>query len=167
MTESVRVLLLGCVKQKQNRRLPARDLYCSPLWRGRRAYADATRDGWHILSAQHGLVDPGQALAPYDLALTSLPIRERRQWGERAIDSLLQRYGTFDGILFELHAGAVYRNAIEPGLLTFGAQVTAPLERLSLGAQLAGAARTTAARRTRSAQASADDPVLPTRLIKR
>jgi hypothetical protein len=79
--EPARILLLGCVKLKHDRPLPARGLYCSRLWIGRCSYADSTVDPWHILSAQHGLVDPGQALAPSNLALTDLPAGERRRLG--------------------------------------------------------------------------------------
>jgi hypothetical protein len=57
------VILLGCVKSKLDNRAKARDLYCSPLWRGRRAYAEASGLPWLILSAKHGLVEPDSVLA--------------------------------------------------------------------------------------------------------
>lgn len=73
-----RVILLGCVKQKRERRAPARHLYISALWRGRRAYAEAGGQEWLILSAKHGLLDPDQIVAPYDVALAVLDAGARR-----------------------------------------------------------------------------------------
>lgn len=63
------VILLGCVKTKLEGPAVAKDLYCSTLWKRRRAYAEASGQPWLILNAEHGLVDPEQRLAPYDLAL--------------------------------------------------------------------------------------------------
>ena len=58
-----KVLLLGCVKQKQQGVYPARDLYRSPLWRARRSYAEGTGAPWFILSALHGLLEPEEPIA--------------------------------------------------------------------------------------------------------
>ena len=132
-----RVLLLGCVKLKHTRALPARDLYRSPLWVRRRAYAESRGYPWMILSAKHGLVDPDRRLAPYDLALTDLSTNAQRRWGERVVSSLRTRFGSLSAVTFEVHAGEAYRRAIEPGLLANGAPLVAPLAGLSIGAQLA------------------------------
>jgi hypothetical protein len=137
MARSTRVLLLGCVKLKHERRLPARDLYRSPLWVRRRAYAEVRRYPWLILSAKHGLVDPGHRLAPYDLALSDLNAAARRRWGERVISALVKRFGPIENMIFEVHAGEAYRRALEPGLLAQGARLEAPLAGLLVGAQLA------------------------------
>ena len=76
-----RVILLGCVKTKLDRRAAAKDLYCSRLWAGRRAYAESLGESWLILSAMHGLVEPEVELDPYDLALADLSPSERKRWG--------------------------------------------------------------------------------------
>jgi hypothetical protein len=52
------MILLGCVKRKRDHPATAKDLYSSPLWAGRRAYAESSGVPWLILSAKHGLVDP-------------------------------------------------------------------------------------------------------------
>jgi hypothetical protein len=124
------------VKQKLDRPAPAKDLYVSPLWSGRRAYAEASGCQWLILSAKHGLIDPRRRIAPYDVALRDLDARARGRWGNRVIASLVERYGTLDGITFEIHAGDAYRRAITPGLIALGAHVDVPLTGLTMGRQL-------------------------------
>ena len=135
-TTPARVVLLGCVKTKVDHRAAAKDLYRSPLWAGRRAYAEASGHPWMILSAKHGLVDPDARFAPYDLALTDLRAKERRAWGERVVRALERRFGDLNGIVLEVHAGGAYRRAIEPAVLERGGRVDAPLRGLPLGSQL-------------------------------
>lgn len=130
-------MLLGCVKLKLDRRAAAKDLYRSPLWLRRRAFAEASGYPWLILSAKHGLVDPDTRLAPYDLALGNLSAADRRVWGDRVVRSLERLFGSLDAITFEVHAGDAYRRAVEPGILVRGGRVVAPLAGLPLGSQLA------------------------------
>jgi hypothetical protein len=134
---AARVILVGCVKLKLDRAAPARELYVSPLWRRRREYAERRGGEWLILSAKHGLVDPERRIAPYDLALSDLSADERRKWGGRVIGQLEDRLGSLTGTTFDIHAGSAYRRAIEPGILERGGTVTAPLEGLGMGEQLA------------------------------
>ena len=130
-----RVILLGCVKTKLDRRAAAKDLYCSRLWAGRRAYAESLGESWLILSAMHGLVEPEVELDPYDLALADLSPSERKRWGEQVVRRLEMRFGDLSGMTFEVHAGAAYRRAIEPGIRERGGQVLAPLGNIPLGSQ--------------------------------
>ena len=104
----MRVGLVGCVKSKQSRAAPARELYTSQLFRGRRVWVERTCDRWFVLSAKHGLVEPGRVLAPYDETLTDLPRAARRQWSACAVQALDQALGEVSGIVFELHAGSAY-----------------------------------------------------------
>jgi hypothetical protein len=129
------VVLLGCVKTKLDRAAPAKDLYRSRLWRWRRAYAEASGRPWLILSAMHGLVEPEAQLDPYDLALAQLTAGEREEWGERVVRALVRHFGELDGMTFEVHAGADYRRAVEPGIRALGGQLRAPLHSVPLGAQ--------------------------------
>jgi hypothetical protein len=75
-----RVVLVGCVKTKLDRRSAAKDLYRSRLSAARRAYAESTGEPWLSLSALHGLLEPEAQLDPYDLALTDLNASERTAW---------------------------------------------------------------------------------------
>src|SRR5207302_7891522 len=98
-------ILLGCVSGKGERAAPARELYRSQLWRGRRGYAEASGRPWLILSALHGLVMPDDVLAPYDLALADLSAVERRLWGDRVVSAMAKRFPVLAGAVFEIHAG--------------------------------------------------------------
>lgn len=133
---TARVVLLGCVKRKLARRAPAKDLYVSPLWHGRRAYAEASGCPWLILSAKHGLLDPEQPIAPYDVALADLSASARRAWGERVVAALQTRFGSLNGMTFEVHSGAAYRTAIAARLREQGAAIEQPLLGLTMGRQL-------------------------------
>lgn len=130
------VVLVGCVKTKRSEPAPARDLYTSPLFVRRRAYADARGVPWFILSAEHGLLEQDQIVAPYDLALKNASTSYRREWGRRVVEALQEQCGDLGGRTIEVHAGAEYVVAIDGPLRALGARVTWPLQGLSLGPQL-------------------------------
>ena len=80
--------LVGCVKTKLPHAAAARDLYTSPLFRGRRAAIDPRTDTWFVLSAEYGLVKPETVIEPYDLALANMPVSARRDWSRKVVDQL-------------------------------------------------------------------------------
>jgi hypothetical protein len=125
------------VKSKLGHAAPAKELYVSPLFRGRRAFVERTCHRWFILSAEHGLVHPDQVLAPYDRTLTNASVAERRAWSRRVADALERELSSVAGLYFEVHAGAAYLNH---GLVEIlgrrGARIENPTEGLSLGEQL-------------------------------
>ena len=133
--DTSRVILLGSVKQKFEHPAAAKDLYRSPLWKARRTYAEASGYEWLILSAKHGVLEPDQRIAPYDVELRKLSATERHRWGERTVKALHQRLTSLKGVTFEVHAGDAYRRAIEPGILQLGAKLDAPLAHLTIGKQ--------------------------------
>ncbi|MEX1263849.1 MAG: DUF6884 domain-containing protein [Actinomycetota bacterium] len=135
---SDRVGLVGCVKKKLERAAPARDLYSSPLFRGRRAYVERTCGRWFILSAKHGLVDPDEVLEPYDVTLDSSTATERRAWSDGVLVAIRERLGSLDGLTFEAHAGSNYLDfGLVEGLRVSGARVERPAEGLGLFEQQA------------------------------
>lgn len=71
--ERTRIALISCSASKLNRPAPAHQLYTSPLFRKSVGYATTYCDGWLILSAKHGLVEPDTILEPYDQRLTVEP----------------------------------------------------------------------------------------------
>jgi hypothetical protein len=133
------------VKSKQDRPAPAKDLYSSALFRGRRAFVESSCDRWFILSAKHGLLAPDDLIGPYDVRLADKPAPERRRWSSDVLDELDQRLGPLSGLAFEIHAGAAYRDSgLASGLRAQGATVENPVEGLTQGEQLAFYARETA-----------------------
>jgi uncharacterized protein DUF6884 len=136
-TQGMRVGLVGCVKTKLPHSAPAKDLYTSPLFRGRRAFVECTCDRWFILSAKHGLVDPEVNLAPYDETLSQASRRER-SWASRVLATLKERLGDLNSHTFEIHAGSMYADhGLKAGLHESGAHVETPAAGLTLGQQLA------------------------------
>src|SRR5487761_2442868 len=116
-----RIGLVGCVKGKASRPRPAKDLYVSTLFKGRRTYVERTCDEWWILSALHGLVDPEDVVAPYELALSDLRRSERRAWSQVVLQAINLQIRPVAGDTFELHAGADYRHfGLEDGLRARG-----------------------------------------------
>lgn len=132
-----RLGLVGCVKTKRDRPAPARELYGSPLFQGRRRYIESSCERWWILSARHGLLEPDAVIERYDEELKTATAAERRGWSQHvlaALDRLAIEYST---ATFEIHAGAEYRNfGLVAGLDRRGAAVEVPAEHLSRGQQL-------------------------------
>ena len=133
-----RVGLVGCVRQQGAGKAAARDLFVSPLFRARRTFVERSCGRWFVLSALHGLVAPGEELAPYDLKLKSLSQAERRAWSERVLTQLEAELGELKGITFEVHAGASYTNeGLVRGLRSRGAAVELPAAGLGEAQELA------------------------------
>ena len=134
-----KLILVGCVKSKCGAPSAARDLYDSPLWRCRRAYAERSGVPWYILSARHGLLAPETVIAPYDLALTDLRAADRRVWSRRVLDDLAAKAPALRGTTIEMHAGKAYADyGLKDGLHQAGAEVYRPLAHMAgIGAQCA------------------------------
>ena len=122
------LILVGCVKSKCSGPRPAKDLYDSPLWRSRRAYAERSGVPWYILSAKHGLLAPETTIAWYDLALANFGAADRRAWSQHVLDDLAAKVGVLRGTSIEIHAGQPYVDyGLEDGLRKAGAIVQRPL----------------------------------------
>lgn len=132
-----RIGLVGCVKEKGTRPAAAKDVYTSPLFRGRRRYVERTCDRWWVLSAEHGLVSPEAMLAPYDRTLKTASRDERRRWTSSVLEALDREVGTLSGVSVEIHAGSEYRDfGLVDGLRRRGATVEVPTSGMPIGRQL-------------------------------
>ncbi|HVL37824.1 MAG TPA: hypothetical protein VM328_00405 [Fimbriimonadaceae bacterium] len=129
-------VLVGCVSTKRGEASAAEDLYISPLFERRRAYAQATRKPWFILSALHGIVEPRSVIDPYDVSFKEASTAERREWALQVIAQLQNRLGQLRGTVFELHAGEEYAHPLVELLGSAGAGVGCPLQGLRIGEQL-------------------------------
>jgi hypothetical protein len=129
-------ILVGCVSQKADRPLPARDLYVSELFRRRRAFADASGIPWWILSAEYGLVEQQTVIAPYDTKIGKRSLVDRRTLGLDVARGLERALGSLAGKKIEIHAGEEYVQTVGPTLRAAGATIVRPLEGLGFGYQL-------------------------------
>jgi len=131
------IILVGCVSLKRSYVSPARDLYISPLWEGRRAYAEERGCPWYILSAKYGLLAPDDEIEPYDLKLDELPVDERCEWSQQVFDKLESNESVLQGKTIEIHAGKPYVEYLEPRLREAGATICRPLAHISgIGRQI-------------------------------
>jgi hypothetical protein len=137
------IVLITCVKTKLVRPAPAKDLYTSTLFRRAKGYAESSGLPWYILSAEHGLLQPDEWLAPYERYLPDTPQSYRRAWGSWVVERLALLAGPLDGQTIEVHASAAYVDAIRDGLETLGARIVEPLRGLEQGRRLAWYATTT------------------------
>jgi hypothetical protein len=128
------IYLVSCVAKKRDHSAPAQDLYTSEWFRRARAYVERTGSRWFILSAQHGLVNPDQVIAPYNRTLNKMNIEERRTWALR-VQRQLEDLELPAGVCITLFAGERYREFLMDYLLGLG-QVDVPMARLRLGEQL-------------------------------
>jgi hypothetical protein len=132
-----RIGLVGCVKRKAGSPRAAKDLYLSSLFSGRRSFVERTCDEWWILSAEHGLVHPDDVLKPYDLTLKTASQSARREWSTRVLTAIDQRVRPVAGDVFEIHAGAEYRNfGLVLGLRARDCMIEIPTQGLGIGKQL-------------------------------
>ena len=133
-----RIGLVGCVKSKRSVPSPAADLYVSTLFEGRRRFVERTCDRWFILSAKHGLLEPDAIVEPYDESLVGAPNADRRRWAQRVLAQIDSLGLEMDSTVFELHAGADYRNhGLVAGLVERHAKVEVVAAHLGQGQQLA------------------------------
>ncbi|SDI91006.1 uncharacterized HhH-GPD family protein [Frankineae bacterium MT45] len=158
---SADIVLVGCARQKQQRPSRASDLYTSDAYRKRRLIATAVAPRWFILSAEHGLVEPNEWLAPYDLYLGDTSMEYRSAWGNWCVARLHAKVGDLHGISVLVLAPAAYANAIRSPLREAGATSSEPLAGLRQGEQASWLSREVAALAGRGAPLQPSEPALP------
>lgn len=92
--------LVACCSEKLSHAAPARDLYCSRLFKMTRAVVE--REPWAILSAKYGLVLPDTVIEPYDVQLGGKIQSVRQQWadGVLAVIPKAERYVLWTGMSY-------------------------------------------------------------------
>ena len=128
------IYLVSCVSKKQIKPSRAKELYISDLFTKARSYVEATGAYWYILSAEHGLLSPEDMVEPYNKTLNTMPIDERRCWGEQVCADLHRILIRGDAVV--LIAGAKYREFLIPFLIDAGITVEVPLKGKRIGEQL-------------------------------
>ena len=116
------IYLISCVKEKRSSPSPARDLYTSRLFECSKELVtfsitvlrqQGVKAEWFILSAKYGLVHPDEVLAPYNVTLNDMDLRERRNWGLKAYKELkhhLERESSPEDVCIIFLAGKKYRD---------------------------------------------------------
>lgn len=130
----MKVVLVACVGKKSSYAAMARDLYQSTWFKKARRYAEVVGDEWYILSAKHGLLEPTEVVAPYDLTLRDYTFRRRTLWAVGVIGQLRDE--------IPLHWEVVVlagRDYYEPLVQVLGNSyvVTVPMSGMGIGKQLA------------------------------
>lgn len=128
------VYLVSCVSQKRERACEARDLYVSELFRKARRYVETSGCPWFVLSAEHGLVAPGQVIAPYERTLNKMGVADRRVWAERVAAQLAETIPDLSRVVFL--AGERYREFLTQLLAGREVAVSVPMQGLRIGEQL-------------------------------
>jgi len=109
-------------------------MYHSPWFVAARAYVEARRATWYILSAKYGLVEPTETIDPYEYTLNNAPITERQRWAMLVLDGLHDRLVSGDEVVF--FAGKRYREFLEAPLQGRGIKVRVPMSALRQGEQV-------------------------------
>lgn len=86
------IVLVACGKAKASEPSPAAELYTGQLTQARIAWARHFYQLDGILSAKHGLLEPAEVVAPYDLTLYQLPMVERRAWARATAAEIEDRW---------------------------------------------------------------------------
>jgi hypothetical protein len=125
------------VKEKMPDPRPAKDLYVSTLFYGRRSFVERSCDQWWVLSAKHGLVHPDDVLSSYDVTLKDVGRLVRREWSARVLEELDERVQPGPGDVVEIHAGTEYRDfGLVDGLRARGCKIEVPTAGMRIGHQL-------------------------------
>ena len=117
--------LIACSQRKLNAAAQARDLYTGQAFKMARQLAEHTGRPYLILSALYGLVEPMQALAPYNFYLGTASKAFRAQWAQ-GVNAALAKRGITSAVAL---AGAVYLDGLSIDL-------ERPLKGLGIGQQL-------------------------------
>ena len=130
----MKIGLVSCSAQKLSHAAPARELYCSPLFRLSLRLSEQDCDKTYVLSAKYELVELDQVIEPYDLVLSKLSKRQREAWGNRVASKILSRHGAAAIVLF---AGHDYMIALRWGMAgTDQNRIQDPLKGMMIGERL-------------------------------
>ena len=126
------IALVACCSRKASAPTLARDLYQGDLFRKSVALVEQRRLPWFVLSAKHGVLEPGELVAPYNFAMADLGRADRERWARRACTAIALLVEPCAVLML---AGVPYREWLAPMLEDRGFVVETPLEGLGIGRQ--------------------------------
>ena len=126
------IILISCVSKKLNKKVKAKDLYVSPLFKFNLRYAQSLKPkNIFILSAKYGLVGLEQMIVPYEKTLNRMKANEIKKWAENIIKQL-KKVSNLEKDTFIFLAGEKYREYLIPHIKNY----KIPLKGLGIGKQL-------------------------------
>ena len=129
-----KIVLISCVKSKENRPMAASELYNSDWFKKASTHAKHIGDRWYILSAKYGLLPPDQVIKPYDKTLKTITASKRKKWSNRVLSELKEVVSPEDEVI--IMAGLDYRQYLVEPLRKWGCKISIPMEGMDFFEQL-------------------------------
>lgn len=139
-----RIVLISCTSRKQTNKAKAKDLYKGPLFKNSLEYAKSMKpDKIFILSALHNLLDLNEVIEPYNVTLSYVPPKKRKnelkiltdtekdEWGIKVVEQL-KRVADINLDEFVVLAGEEYIKPIE----NYISNLNKPLENKKYGERI-------------------------------
>jgi hypothetical protein len=126
VTVAARVVLIGSSGATASGPVRVGDLFQSAGFARAREHAVHSRLPWFVLSAKHGLLEPDDVVAPYDLQLGDASTVYRSAWGEWVAAQLGERV-QLAGATVEVHGGVDFAQPLRQPLARRGAALELPL----------------------------------------
>lgn len=121
-----RVVLIGSSGATAAAPVRVADLFRSAGFARAREHAVSSGTPWFVLSAKHGLLEPDDVVAPYDLELGDSSTVYRSAWGEWVAAQLGERV-QLSGATVEAHGGVDFAQPLRQPLARRGAALELPL----------------------------------------
>jgi hypothetical protein len=114
------VLLIGSSGATSPVPVPVDELFRSAGFARAREHAVRSDLPWFVLSAKHGLLDPGDVVAPFDVQLADRSSGYRTAWGEWVTAQLGERL-QLAGVTVAVHGGVDFAQPLRQPLARRGA----------------------------------------------
>jgi hypothetical protein len=121
-----RVVLIASSGTTAKQPHPAATLFESPGFAAARDHAVRSGHPWFVLTAKHGLLDPGDVVGPFDVQIGDQASGYRATWGEWVVAQLASRVQLQDAVV-EVHGGVDFAQPLRTPLARRGAALDIPL----------------------------------------
>ena len=125
-TDGQRVLLLASSGGLASGPRPAAELFESAGFARARDLAVRSGRPWFVLTAKHGLLEPGDVVGPFDVLFGDQTAGYRSAWAEWVVVQLADRV-RLPGATVEVHGGIDFAQALRGPLTRRGAVLEIPL----------------------------------------
>lgn len=117
--------LIGCSATKLGKDNPTRKFKAQDIYQGNTFKISKTIglkkfkcEDWHILSAEHNLLDKNDEIVYYDRYLAKQSVSYRKNWTQNVLQKLKEKYD-LDNDVFYIFAGSDYYKGLLPYLHCF------------------------------------------------